>query len=237
MAAGSEELLPGVDEVEWYRYSHAYGVATDVSDLLKQAAGDEPRTAWSAVRDLSDRLLRADLAHSAAPAAAPFLIRLAAVAPGSDVRSGAVLLLTDLAAAREGDPATARRLLAVLSGQRTALGRLLDHDDPAVRAAAAGLAGRLVPPPAEWAPRLRMLRDAADDDLAHANFAVAASLAEGKPPDRQDVELAAAASFEVAVWRERRLSGLLGMRLSPPAAARLGALLARLSVAELAEKK
>ncbi len=235
MAADSE--LAGVDDVEWNRLSHAYGVATDVPDLLKQAAGADSQAAWSALRDLSDRLRQDDGIHTAAPAAAPFLALLATTAPSADVRVGAVLLLADLAAAREGDPENARRLLAVLNRHRSTLRGLLDADDPSLRVAAAGLAGRLVPPAGDWVAKLRQLSDEAEDDITGAAFAVAASLASGSPPDRRDIERAAAASYEVAVWRERTLSGILGLRLSPTAAARLGAMLARLAVAELAEKK
>ncbi len=232
MAAGSE--LDGLGAVEWYHLAHAYGVATDIPDQLRAMVGADPAAAEWALRELGTRLHRDQAAFSAAPATAPFLIAIASRPEvPARIRAGALLLLGDVADARAGDPAVARDLLRTLNTFRSPLGALLDSGPPAVAVAAAALAARLVPPPAEWARRFRDREAAELDGVAAAVYAVAAALGEGRPPDRKTIERAAAASVEVRLWRDRELSGLLGVRITPAAAGRLAGVLARSAVARL----
>ena len=227
-------MLEGLDRIEWYALSHAFGVATDVPDQLRAMAGSDPAAAASALRDLRARLYGDGYVHTAAIAAVPFLVEIAAAEEAMvDVRAGCLLLLGTLAGARERDPAAARDLLAALGRQLKRMGDLLDDPAPAIRLAAAGLAGRFVPPPVDWTRRLRALRDAEADPLARAALWVDLSLAEGRAPDREAIAAAAAANLEVAIWRERELSGLLGLRISPAAAGRLAGMLTELAVAQL----
>lgn len=225
-------MLEELDRVEWSRLSHAYGVATDVPDHLRALTGPDAVEAATALWLLDSRLHRDGAVFSATAAAAPFLVEVA----GSDavdveLRAGALLLIGTLAGDRAGDPGAARALLAALDIQRPRLRALLDDPHRAVRVATAGLAGRLAAPPDDWRPRLEALHNVEDDALVRAAYEVAASLAAGRPPDRRSIAAAAAVSVEVAVWQERELSGILGLRLAPAAAGRLGSLLAELAVA------
>ena len=227
-------MLEDVDQVDWYALSHAFGVATDVPDQLRAMAAPDPEQAASGLRDLRARLSGEDYVHSAAIAAVPFLVEIAASQEVAlEVRAGGLLLLGTLAGARSGDPAAARELLAALGRQQGRLGELLNDPEPAIRVATAGLAGRFLSPPQGWTRRLRALRDSETEPLVRAALSVDLSLAEGGPPDRSAIAAAAAVSLEVAVWKEREMSGLLGLRITPAAAGRLGGMLAELAVSRL----
>jgi hypothetical protein len=224
-------VLEGLDSVAWYSLAHAFGVATDVPDQLRAMTSPDPVEADGALRDLSMRLHGDGYVHPAGTAAVPFLVEIAAASEvGLRVRTGCLLLLGTLGGAREADPGAARELLAALGRHGDALRGLLDDPEPAVRAATTGLAGRFAAPPQDWVPRLRALRDAEADPLLRAHYAVALSLAEGRPPDRGAIAEAAAESAQVAAWRDRELSGLLGLRISPATAGGLCGMLAELSV-------
>jgi len=227
-------VLEGLDDVEWFALSHAYGVATDLPDQLRAMAGPDAAEAAAALRDLRARLYGGGYVHPAAIAAVPFLVEIAAGQEvAREVRAGGLLLLGALAGAREGDPAAARDLLAALGRQQAPIGELLGDEAPMIRVAAAGLAGRFASAPVAWARRLKELRDGETDPLVHAALSVDLALAEGRPPDRAAIAEAAAASLEVAVWKERELSGLLGLRISPATAGRLAGLLTELAVSRL----
>lgn len=209
-------------------------MATDVPDHLRTVAAGSPEEAPYALVELIDRLERDGVLCSAAPAAVPFLVA-AACDPSLDLdrRVSILLSVARLGGAREGSPDLARAVLAALTADRDGLGELLAQE-PRLAAAAAGLAGRFAGPPHAWARRLHDLRDGAADPVVRADFDVALGLAEGRPPDRASVRAAAAEEWEVERWLEREASGLLGLRISPGSAARLGAILARLAAQRIA---
>ncbi|MFC9118683.1 hypothetical protein ACFTXO_02665 [Streptomyces sp. NPDC057067] len=79
-----------VDLIDWAALRHNYGSAEDVPGLLRRCAGPNPEDAERAADDLLNHLLhQGGWICSAAPAALPFLLRLAAT---PDVPSRRALL-------------------------------------------------------------------------------------------------------------------------------------------------
>ncbi|GHG34645.1 hypothetical protein [Streptomyces zaomyceticus] len=69
----------GLNAVDWAALRHNYGSAEDVPDLLRRCAGPDPDDAVDAAFDLLNQLFhQGGWICSAAPAALPFLLRLAA---------------------------------------------------------------------------------------------------------------------------------------------------------------
>ncbi|MET8544683.1 hypothetical protein ABZW03_29170 [Kitasatospora sp. NPDC004799] len=76
-------MWEGLDTVDWAALRHNYGPADDVPGLLRRCAGPDPDDAADAALDLLNLLFhQGGWICSAAPAALPFLVRLAA---GPDV--------------------------------------------------------------------------------------------------------------------------------------------------------
>jgi hypothetical protein len=74
------DLWDGLDEVDWASLRHNYGSAEDVPDLLRRCADRNRRRAAEAVGRLENHLYhQGGWICSAASAALPFLLRLAAV--------------------------------------------------------------------------------------------------------------------------------------------------------------
>lgn len=125
--------LDGLNAVAWASLSHAYGAAGDVPDLLTAAA--DPSSSHAAVHELSIRIYhQGGCVYSAAPAALPFLITLAA-RHGLIARVPLIELIGDLArAARKAQPRLVDKAWPAAWTQ--ALPRLLvllNDDDPAAR--------------------------------------------------------------------------------------------------------
>lgn len=224
-------MLAGLEDVDWRGLAHAHGVAADVPDQLRAVAGDDPQAAEQALYELYGSLWADGSVSPATVAALPFLAALAA-APGLDPgrRVDLLVLLARIGAADQGEGDDRRRVAAALDREGERLGVLLDSEDPQVRAAVAGLAGVLASPPRAWARRLRGLRDAASDPLVRTHLSVAAALAEGRQPDRRDVEAAAAVDPYLASWRGERFEGLLGRRVSRRTAVELTLMLTELAL-------
>ena len=132
-----------VDLIDWAALRHNYGSAEDVPGLLRRCAGPNPEDAERAADDLLNHLFhQGGWICSAAPAALPFLLRLAAT-PDVPSRRALLELVSRLAfeavrvAEKWVDPgwpsAWGRALPEVLV--------LLDVPDPEIRRAAADVIG------------------------------------------------------------------------------------------------
>ncbi|WP_327289632.1 HEAT repeat domain-containing protein [Streptomyces sp. NBC_01198] len=136
-------MWAGLDSVDWAGLEHNYGSAEDVPGLLRRCTGPNPDDANSAAFDLLNHLFhQGGWICSAAPAALPFLLRLAA-APNVPTRRTVLELLVRLAAEAGQvvekfldpgwQPAWERALPEVLA--------LLTDPEPEIRRAAADLIG------------------------------------------------------------------------------------------------
>ncbi len=146
-----------LDALPWASYGHAYGSAEDVPGCLRALAGDDDAAADEAQSELYGSILHQGSVYEASAKAVPFLARIAA----ADIRTADVLLLIggiaeggedpspeagdgppaeagDGLPARESDEVACRR--AVVAQLPVLLGAL-DHQDRAVRQAAAWAAG------------------------------------------------------------------------------------------------
>jgi hypothetical protein len=135
-------ILKGMSRVRWHELTHAYGSAKDVPGRLSRVAWGDARTSAEALSDLG--LWLGELAvFDATVAAVPFLWDLA-VTDSVTCRPEVIELLQ--AILEHGNPPqmnvqqAAHR--AVLSGSGT-VGVLAGDEDPAVRAAARGLAAAI----------------------------------------------------------------------------------------------
>jgi hypothetical protein len=138
-----DEIWDGLDEVPWAELKHNYGTAEDVPALLRACAGTSREVALKAADDLENHLYhQGGWVCPAAPAALPFLARLAAD-PAVTVREAVIEIVSLLAHTatevqpRWVDPAWS----AALDAATPVLLSLLADPAPAVRRAAAYLAG------------------------------------------------------------------------------------------------
>ncbi|MFD5329292.1 hypothetical protein [Streptomyces sp. NPDC127092] len=135
-------ILKGMSRVPWHDLTHAYGSAQDVPGRLSRVAWGDARTSADALSDLA--LWLGELAvFEATVAVVPFLWDLA-VADSVTSRPGVIELLQ--AILDHGNPPKIdvqhAAHQAVLSGRAT-LDTLTGDEDPAVRAAACGLAAAI----------------------------------------------------------------------------------------------
>ncbi|MET9941694.1 HEAT repeat domain-containing protein [Streptomyces halstedii] len=156
-----------MDLVDWAALRHNYGSAEDVPGLLRRCAGPDPEDAERAADDLLNHLFhQGGWICSAAPAALPFLLRLAAT-PDVPSRRTLLELVSRLAsealqvADRWVDPgwpsAWERALPEVLV--------LLNAPEPEIRRAAADVIGSCRSPGELTLPAL-LRRWQAEDDTA-----------------------------------------------------------------------
>ncbi|MFG2429672.1 HEAT repeat domain-containing protein [Streptomyces sp. NPDC048590] len=164
-----------VDLIDWAALRHNYGSAEDVPGLLRRCAGPNPEDAERAADDLLNHLLhQGGWICSAAPAALPFLLRLAAT-PDVPSRRALLELVSRLAfeAARVAekwvDPgwpsAWERALPEVLV--------LLDAPDPEIRRAAADVIGSGRSPGELTLPALLRCWRAEDDPATRLDLVLA----------------------------------------------------------------
>lgn len=175
-----------LDGIDWRRLKHAYGRATAVPRLLREAASDDAGQAGEAVERLESMLWETEeaMVYSASPAVVPFLAELAA-APRTHHRPRLLRLMFDIAdavweleeiAALGGDsdllnfPAQlewARAARTAVQAQAPTLARLLEDGDPEVRAEAARILARF---PGHGSDPLPALQDRAarEEDVGTA---------------------------------------------------------------------
>ncbi|MFI6588179.1 HEAT repeat domain-containing protein [Embleya sp. NPDC050493] len=92
----SDDLLAGLDDIDWAALGHAYGSAEDVPDQLRAVCGPDEEAREDAFRSLFGNIFHQGTRYSASPYAVPFLARIAATGPPG-ARGDALLLLTRLA--------------------------------------------------------------------------------------------------------------------------------------------
>ncbi|MFI0942893.1 hypothetical protein [Streptomyces sp. NPDC021020] len=92
----SDDLLAGLDDIDWATLGHAYGGAEDVPGQLRAVCGPDEDARESAFRSLFGNIFHQGTRYSASPYAVPFLSRIAVAGPPG-ARAGALLLLARLA--------------------------------------------------------------------------------------------------------------------------------------------
>ncbi|MET8773031.1 HEAT repeat domain-containing protein [Streptomyces sp. NPDC004658] len=161
--------------MDWAALEHNYGPATDVPELLRRCAGPDPDDAEDASSDLLNLLFhQGGWICPAAPAALPFLLRLAA-RPDVPVRRGLLELVAMLAheagrvADRFVDPGWPPAWQAALPAVRA----LLDDPDPVIRRAAADVMGSCTSPGAATLPALLRRWRTEDDPVTRLDLVLA----------------------------------------------------------------
>lgn len=96
MITADDDLLTGLDEVDWGNLNHAYGKAADVPGQLRALCADDEQARQQAVSSLFNHLAHQGTRCQASPYAVPFLARIALAGPGP-ARELALELLTGLA--------------------------------------------------------------------------------------------------------------------------------------------
>ncbi|MFJ5073184.1 HEAT repeat domain-containing protein [Streptomyces sp. NPDC088553] len=91
-----DDLLAGLDGVDWTGMHHAYGSAEDVPGLLRRVCGDNEASRDSALASLFSNIFHQGTRYSASPHAVPFLARIAVAGP-RPVRVDTLWLLKCLA--------------------------------------------------------------------------------------------------------------------------------------------
>jgi hypothetical protein len=93
---GGDDVLAGLDAVDWAGLTHAYGSATDVPGLIRALTSTEPGESAGALDLLYGNIFHQGSRYEATASAVPFLARLAAD-PQIRRRDEIVLMLAALA--------------------------------------------------------------------------------------------------------------------------------------------
>ncbi|MGW2787401.1 hypothetical protein ACWC3X_40415 [Streptomyces populi] len=93
----SDDLLAGLDDIDWAALGHAYGSAEDVPGQLRTVCGLDEEARESAFRSLFGNIFHQGTRYSASPYAVPFLTRIAVAGPVGARADALLLLLTRLA--------------------------------------------------------------------------------------------------------------------------------------------
>lgn len=93
---GSDDLLAGLDDIDWGALGHAYGSAEDVPGELRATCKDDQKGRDRAFESLFNSICHQGTRYSASPFAVPFLARIAARGPAG-ARTEALMLLLRLA--------------------------------------------------------------------------------------------------------------------------------------------
>ncbi|MFG2908997.1 hypothetical protein ACGF13_28485 [Kitasatospora sp. NPDC048286] len=93
---GSDDLLAGLDDIDWAALRHAYGSAEDVPGELRAACGEDEKARDRAFERLFNSICHQGSRYSSSPFAVPFLARIAVAGPDG-VRTEALMLLLRLA--------------------------------------------------------------------------------------------------------------------------------------------
>jgi hypothetical protein len=194
-------MLARIDEIPWAKYSHAYGKAADVPELLRGLLATSAPRRGEAIAQLAASICHQGTLFSATAPAIPFLIELVA-APRVKDKENILALLSDIATLDDYEPfllegmpralpaglpaAFKRSLVAVRAGAPT-YAALLAAKEPAVRGRAAFLLAWLPDTAAEHAPLVRdALRVEKDQGVRAAYCIVLAFLARYLESDAHD---------------------------------------------------
>ncbi|MFD9061874.1 hypothetical protein ACFVZ3_10165 [Kitasatospora purpeofusca] len=93
---GSDDVLAGLDDIDWAALGHAYGSAADVPGELRAACGKDEKGRDRAFERLFNSICHQGSRYSASPYAVPFLARIAVAGPAG-ARTEALMLLLRLA--------------------------------------------------------------------------------------------------------------------------------------------
>ncbi|MGW7125959.1 hypothetical protein ACWGG3_37800, partial [Streptomyces sp. NPDC054901] len=77
----SDDLLAGLDDIDWAALGHAYGSAEDVPGKLRTVCGPDEEARESAFRSLFANIFHQGTRYSASPYAVSFLARIAVAGP------------------------------------------------------------------------------------------------------------------------------------------------------------
>ncbi|MEU1282467.1 HEAT repeat domain-containing protein [Streptomyces sp. NPDC005805] len=132
--------LDGLDARPWADFSHAYGGAEDLPELLRAFAGEDEEAASEAESELYGSILHQGTVYPASAEAAPFLARVAAAGRRP---AEALLLLGGLAGSEDEWGVPAGTVRAAVAAQLPLLIPLLAHQEPRVRQAAAWAVGQM----------------------------------------------------------------------------------------------
>ncbi|MER6570812.1 hypothetical protein ABT288_32655 [Streptomyces sp. NPDC001093] len=126
--------LDGLDAQPWPDFSHAYGTAEDLPDLLRALTGPDDDAAAAALSELYGSVLHQGTVYAASAHIAPFLARIAA----SGHRTADLLtLLGGMAESEDEHGVPQGTVRAAVTEQLALLLPLLDAAEPEVRRAAA----------------------------------------------------------------------------------------------------
>lgn len=185
-------MLEGLDAVDWSGLTHAYGAATDLPGLLRQAAGESAEEAEEALHELYGCIMHSGTVYPATAAAVPFLVELARSAPTH--REEFAYFVGMLADERHAYGAALPQVRAAVAARARDLESLLADPDPGVRASAAYAVaqadGAADPLWTRWAAendpvaRASVLLALARRDPKRAAATAARAVVEGAPPVR-----------------------------------------------------
>ena len=130
----SVHALAGLDSHPWADFSHAYGSAEDLPELLRDLAGDDEDAAKEALSELYGSVLHQGTVYAASAEAVPFLAGIAAAGR----RTADVVALLGGMAESEDEHGVARGTVrAAVAGQLPLLLPLLGDAEPEIRRTAA----------------------------------------------------------------------------------------------------
>ncbi|MER5893843.1 hypothetical protein [Streptomyces sp. NPDC001876] len=92
----NEDLLAGLDDLDWAGLNHAYGSAEDVPRQLRQVCGADEEAREAAWNQLFSNIFHQGSRYTASSCAVPFLARIATAGP-QPARPTALLMMTRLA--------------------------------------------------------------------------------------------------------------------------------------------
>ncbi|MEU6648543.1 hypothetical protein ABZ904_03610 [Streptomyces sp. NPDC046900] len=126
--------LDGVDSHSWSSFSHAYGSAEDLPDLLRALVETDAGPAGEALSELYGSVLHQGTVYAASAEVAPFLARIAAA--GHQV-TDVLMLLGGMAESEDEHGVVPGTVRAAVAGQLPLLLPLMDAAEPEVRRTAA----------------------------------------------------------------------------------------------------
>ncbi|QIY75572.2 hypothetical protein HEP84_47720 [Streptomyces sp. RLB1-33] len=122
--------LDGLDSHLWSSFSHAYGSAEDLPDLLRTLAGSDAGAAGEALSELYGSVLHQGTVYAASAEVAPFLARIAVA---GHQMADVLMLLGGMAESEDEHGVAPGTVRAAVAGQLPLLLPLLDAAEPEVR--------------------------------------------------------------------------------------------------------
>ncbi|MFE7236307.1 hypothetical protein ACFVAF_38025 [Streptomyces sp. NPDC057596] len=122
--------LEGLDSHPWYSFSHAYGSAEDLPDLLRALIDTDTGAAGEALSELYGSVLHQGTVYAASAEAAQFLARIAAA--GHQV-TDVLMLLGGMAESEDEHGVAPGAVRSAVAGQLPLLLPLMDAAEPEVR--------------------------------------------------------------------------------------------------------